>query len=203
LYVDVFQVNTGLTTVPNISIDDSDIALPSDQDALYKQVSGFQSFTFNSSVTPTEAATISCASVGLDDGCKTYTDPATGLSSKFLYPNDDTTQYLYEMYPNQISPLVGVTDQHFMVWMRTAMFPTFRKLYGKVEGNFKAGDALVFDVTANYEVDSFNGEKSLLISTLGNYGGKNVFIGQLYITIGALFMALGVALLLKQVVRKV
>lgn len=195
-------MNTGLTTVPNISIDDSDIALPSDQDALYKQVSGFQSFTFNSSVTPAEAASISCASVGLDEGCKTYTDPATGLSSKFLYPNDDTTQYLYEMYPNQISPLVGVTDQHFMVWMRTAMFPTFRKLYGKVEGNFKAGDSLVFDVTANYEVDSFNGEKSLLISTLGNYGGKNVFIGQLYITIGALFMALGVALLIKQVVRK-
>lgn len=148
------------------------------------------------------AASISCESVGLDSSCKTYTDPKTGFSSKFYYPNDDSTQYLYEMYPNQISPLVGVTDQHFIVWMRTAMFPTFRKIYGKIDGNFKTGDSLTINVEANFEVDSFNAEKTLLISSLGTYGGKNVFIGQFYITIGASFLAFGVALLVREQVNK-
>lgn len=105
------------------------------------------------------------------------------------------------MYPNQISPLDGVTDQHFMVWMRTAMFPTFRKLYGKIEGNFKAGDSLVFNVVANYEVDSFDAEKSLLISTLGSYGGRNDFIGQMYVTVGAFFLAFGLAILIREKVQ--
>ncbi|MCQ8811755.1 CDC50/LEM3 family protein, partial [Escherichia coli] len=67
------------------------------------------------------------------------------------------------------------------------MFPTFRKLYGKIDSSFQSGDRLVINVEANFEVDSFDGEKSLLISTLGDLGGKNVFIGQAYIAIGSVF----------------
>lgn len=140
----------------------------------------------------------------MPDNCKTYTDSTTGLSYKFSYPNDDTTQYLYETYPQQISPLEGVTNPHFIVWMRTAMFPTFRKIYAKINTprNFQAGDRLTINVVANFEVDSFNGQKSLLISTLGAYGGKNVFIGQAYITVGALFLAIGVAVLVREQAKK-
>jgi hypothetical protein len=199
---DQFSINTTGSSSANLILDDSDIALSSDRDTLYKQVTGFQSYSFNSSVSSSEASAISCESVGLNANCKTYTNPKTGISSKFFYPNDDSTQYLYEMFPNQISPLDGVTDQHFIVWMRTAMFPTFRKLYGKIEGNFKSGDSLVIDIVANYEVDSYDAEKSILISTLGNYGGKNIFIGQLYITIGSIFLAFGVAVLVREQLRK-
>ncbi len=73
----------------------------------------------------------SCATEGLPDDCKYYQDPATGTQYYFHYPNDDTVQYLYETYPNHISPIDGVTDQHFKVWMRPAALPQFRKLYGE------------------------------------------------------------------------
>jgi hypothetical protein len=36
----------------------------------------------------------------------------------YWYPSDDTIQYLYESYPDNISPIQGVENEHFMVWMR-------------------------------------------------------------------------------------
>jgi hypothetical protein len=32
-----------------------------------------------------------------------------------------------------------MTDEHFMVWMRTAALPTFRKLWGRIERNLDEG----------------------------------------------------------------
>jgi hypothetical protein len=179
------------TTVPNLLVDDSNIALYVDRHTLYKQVNGFESILVTNH-------SITCQEVGLPDGCKTYEDISSNLTYKFYYPNDDTTQYLYESYPNQISPLEGVTNQHFMVWMRTAMLPTFRKLYGQINGSFVSGDQLVINVIANYEVDSFNAEKALVISTVGTYGGKNIFIGQVYITIGSILLVTGIGVLIRE-----
>merc|ERR1719480_735285 len=30
--------------------------------------------------------------------------------------------------------LMNMTDEHFMVWMRTSALPNFRKLYGRLDG---------------------------------------------------------------------
>lgn len=188
----MFSLNVSATTVPDLVLDESDIALPCDTSDLYKQVKGFQSVNVTS-------FSLNCSEVGLPDSCQDYTDPVTGQMYKFYYPNDDTTQYLYETYPNQISPLEGVTNQHFIVWMRTAMFPTFRKLYGSINGSFVSGDQLTINVQANYYVDEFDASKSLLISTVGKYGGKNVFIGQAYLTVGSLLLAVGCAIMVKDV----
>lgn len=101
------------------------------------------------------------------------------------------------MFPYQISPLKGVTDEHFIVWMRTAGLPTFRKLYGRINNNLKKGDTLTFQVNANYEVSSFNGEKYLVISSVGQFGGKNPFLGIAYIVVGSISLMLGVLFALK------
>jgi hypothetical protein len=85
-----------------------------------------------------------------------------------------------------------------MVWMRAVMLPTFRKLYGPINGSFVSGDQLVINVIANYEVDSFNAEKALVISTVGTYGGKNIFIGQVYITIGSILLVTGIGVLIRE-----
>lgn len=55
----------------------------------------------------------------------------------------------------------GVTNEHFIVWMRTAALPQFRKLYGKINSDIPAGTTLTFDVDAYFEVTSFGGKKSL------------------------------------------
>ena len=109
-------------------MDESSIAWSSDAQK-FVQPSGFKYTEVTSfSHTCTDAA------VGLPAGCKTYTDPTTNQMYYFYYPNDDTVQYLYESYPQHISPIVGVTDEHFKVWMRPAALPQFRKLYGELNG---------------------------------------------------------------------
>ena len=172
----------------SLALDETGISVKSDREDIFKQVDGFKYVQ----VSNTSA---SCSSVGLGEGCKAYTDPKTNLDYLFYYPDDDTVQYLYESYPAQISPLKGVTDEHFIVWMKTSSLPTFRKLYGRVEGDFRAGDRLVFNLTANFEVDSFSATKTLLISNLGAMGGRNTFLGLAFTTIGSICMVFGVVLL--------
>lgn len=188
---DMFRLNTTSTSVPNVYLDETGIALASDKENLYKQVSGFQSATVSST-------SATCASVGLPDGCQSYTDPDTQQLYLYYYPSDSTTQYLYETYPDQISPIDGVTDEHFIVWMKPSILPTFRKLYGSINGTFESGQKLVIDVIANYEVGSFDAKKGLVISTLGNFGGKNIFPGQAYLTVGIFALIFGLVLLLKE-----
>lgn len=131
--------------------------------------------------------------------CNTYVD-SDGQVWKYYYPNDDSVQYLYESYPMVVNPLEGVENEHFIVWMRTAGLPTFRKLYGKIHDSLKKGDILTFQVVANFEVDSFGGSKSIVISNLGEFGGKNSFLGISYIVVGSISLLLGVLFALKQLI---
>lgn len=189
---DVFSVDSAASTPTNLAMDETGIAVYSDRETLYKQVDGFESVEVDNINTAT------CVGVGLPADCKSYTDASTGQSYLFYYPDDDTVQYLYESYPEQISPIDGVTNEHFIVWMRTAALPTFRKLYGTIGGSFSQGDKIVFDITANFEVGSFDGTKSLILTDLGDLGGKNVCTGQFYITAGAFSIFLGSVMLLKE-----
>lgn len=165
-----------------------------DKEDLYKQVDGFQYVTLDSTA---DVNNPNCQLLGLNPGCKGYYDSATNTAYAFYYPNDDTTQYLYESY-SQISPIDGVTDEHFIVWMKPSILPTFRKLYGSINGTFNDGDQLVIDVTANFEVGSFDGKKGLVISTIGDYGGKNLFPGQAYLTVGLFSFLFGLLLVVKE-----
>lgn len=35
---------------------------------------------------------------------------------------------------------LDMTDEHFIVWMRSAALPTFLKLWGKIPGGLEIGD---------------------------------------------------------------
>lgn len=78
-----------------------------------------------------------------------------------------------------------------MVWMRTAALPTFRKLWGVIDDNFDSGDLLTIDVVANFEVLSFSGGKSVVISTAGEFGGRNPYLGVAYVVVGSISLFLG------------
>eukprot|EP00771_Trimastix_marina_P000091 gnl/Trimastix_PCT/1095.p1 GENE.gnl/Trimastix_PCT/1095~~gnl/Trimastix_PCT/1095.p1 ORF type:complete len:337 (-),score=73.70 gnl/Trimastix_PCT/1095:91-1101(-) len=88
--------------------------------------------------------------------------------------------------PNQYT---NVTDPDFIVWMRTAALPTFRKLHRIVRTPLPAGD-YVMRIKSTFNVDGF-GDKLFVITKTTWIGGKNDFIGIAYIVVGAVCIALG------------
>lgn len=92
---------------------------------------------------------------------------------------------------NESIPLNEQED--LIVWMRTAALPTFRKLYGKIEVDLKAGDTINVIMQNNYNTYSFNGKKKLVLSTSSWLGGKNNFIGIAYLAVGGLCFFLAIA----------
>lgn len=69
--------------------------------------------------------------------------------------------------------------------MRTAGLPNFRKLYGVIEGPLTAG-TYTLEIENSYDVESFEGQKSFVLSTTNALGGQNYFLAISYIIVGAL-----------------
>uniref|UniRef100_A0A3Q0QUS6 Cell cycle control protein n=1 Tax=Amphilophus citrinellus TaxID=61819 RepID=A0A3Q0QUS6_AMPCI len=95
----------------------------------------------------------------------------------------------------------GFINEDFIVWMRTAALPTFRKLYRIIQKKPGATPTLpsgnyVLHITYNYPVLSFDGRKRMILSTISWMGGKNPFLGIAYITVGSICFFLGVVLLI-------
>ncbi|XP_071397691.1 cell cycle control protein 50A-like isoform X2 [Centroberyx affinis] len=93
----------------------------------------------------------------------------------------------------------GFTNEDFIVWMRTAALPTFRKLYRIIQKNNNVVPTLPrgnysLEVVYNYPVRSFEGRKRLILSTISWMGGKNPFLGIAYITVGSVCFFLGIVL---------
>ena len=75
-------------------------------------------------------------------------------------------------------------DEHFIVWMRPAGLPNFRKLWGRIEKDLNKNDDLSFTINNIYKVDHYNGDKSIILSTTNKFGGKILFKGVCFIVIG-------------------
>jgi len=179
----------------NKELDETLISWESDRKEKFKQPDGFTSMSLS-----TPQSTAYCqGSSGLNDANAGYYE-ADGNYWCYLYPNDDTTYYLYEMYNNTISPIDGVTDEHFIVWMRTAALPNFRKIYGQIDADFQKGNQITFQIDARFEVDSYDASKGLMLSTVGEFGGKNPSLGIAYITVGSLSFFLALAFFIKHVI---
>jgi hypothetical protein len=172
----------------NLTMLEEGIAWTSDLEYRFAMPDGF-----NMTECPPEQCDASC--------CELYGFSCTtpdiskkdGLCYAYDYPEDDSTQYLYETYPNLISPLEHVTNEHFVVWMRVATRPTFRKLYGYMDQMIPAGTKFSVDINLNYVVESFGGTKALLISTNNIAGGKNPYLGKTFYYMG--FFCLGAGIL--------
>lgn len=169
------------------------IAWESDMRFKYAQPDGFRFKQCDS------CDNCSCAS---DEwSCDEPYQAPNGTCFLFFYPEDNTTQYLYETYPLVINPIEGVNNEHFIVWMRVAALPSFQKLYGYFNQPIAKGTTLKFDVLANWEVTSFRGSKSLVVSTNYIFGGRNFWLGRIFIIVGFVSIALGVFFLGKQLIR--
>jgi len=94
-----------------------------------------------------------------------------------------------------------VRDPDFVVWMRTAGLPTFKKLHriipedvGMKKGEYK------LEVLSRYNVAAFKGKKSVVLSTVSWVGGKNTFLGAAYVAVGAICLLLGSTFLAKHLI---
>jgi len=86
-------------------------------------------------------------------------------------------------------------DPDFVVWMRTAALPTFRKLWRIVNTPLKGNYTIL--VHNNYPVSSFGGRKRVVITTMSWIGGKNPFLGYAYLAVGLLCIVLAIIFAIK------
>ncbi len=176
---DIITINSA----PNSAVlDKTGLAYDYELNEKFKQPDGFLTGVKTGNATCLETL----PAVPSEVACTLYTD-ARGVDHYYYYPNADTTQYLYQTFPSVISPIEGVTNEDFIVWMRLASFTNFRKLYGKIDTDIVAGDTIVFDITANYDVSSFGGVKSLILTTAS---GNEFIYSQ---SIGTIFVVMGTA----------
>ncbi|KAI8872924.1 Lem3/Cdc50 [Ramicandelaber brevisporus] len=82
-------------------------------------------------------------------------------------------------------------DERFIVWMRAAGLPTFRKLYGRNDNNAMLAGVYSMDIDMNFDTTGYGGTKSFVISTSSFMGGRNPALGISYIVVGALCVILG------------
>ncbi|CAD8176348.1 unnamed protein product [Paramecium pentaurelia] len=89
-----------------------------------------------------------------------------------LYQNTNISQQWY-----------NVTDERFMVWMRVAAMPNFRKLWGVINQDLPQGLYSIY-ISNNYDSTNYGGKKYIVFSTTNQFGGKNEFLSVAYICVG-------------------
>ncbi|CAL9686620.1 unnamed protein product [Knipowitschia caucasica] len=94
----------------------------------------------------------------------------------------------------------GFINQDFLVWMRRAALPNFRKLYRRItEGDYAQGlpkGNYSLDISYNYPVIEFEGRKKVMFSNVSWMGGKNEFLGIAYLVIGSLCLVMSLVMLI-------
>jgi len=95
-----------------------------------------------------------------------------------------------------------VSNEEFIVWMRTSGLPTFRKLYRVINTDLKKGQTIKFTVNDVFPVTKFSGTKKIVLSTTTWIGGKNTFLGAAYITVASICILLGIGFAIKEMVGK-
>lgn len=177
-----------------LKMSEEGIAWQSDLEYMYDQPEGFKY-----EECPGECNADCCA--GEDWTCQEPWTDENGNCYRYFYPDDNTTQYLYETYPEIISPIEGVRNEHFIVWMKVAATSNFRKLYGWINQTIPAGTELVFNVRANFAVQRYQGTKTLVVSTTSVFGGRNPYLPAVFWGSGVFCLAAGFLFLVKQVFR--
>ena len=85
---------------------------------------------------------------------------------------------------------LNVEDERFMIWMRPAALPDFRKLWGRIEKDLRKGN-YILTISNNYPVKQFNGEKYFILTTVNKLGGKNYFLAIVYLVVGGISILVG------------
>ena len=135
---------------------------------------------------------------GPDSNDKVYIDEsdiAWEADKKLKYKNVENPDNTNDANFWQKVQWIDMKDEHFIVWMRPAGLPDFRKLWGRIRTNLKPGTYSI-NIQNNYDVSSFSGEKYIVLSTVNAFGGKNKFLGISYVVVGGICILLAIVFLI-------
>lgn len=82
-------------------------------------------------------------------------------------------------------------NEHFAVWMRLAIIPTFRKLWGVIETDVPKGN-FILEIENKYDVSPWDGEKHVVLTTSGPLGGQNYVLPVVFLVAGVLCISAAV-----------
>ena len=83
-------------------------------------------------------------------------------------------------------------NEHFIVWMRLAGLPNFRKTWGKIENGLIPGE-YIMNIDNKYDMSEYKGKKNIVLSTTNYLGGKNYFLAICYLAVGVMCMVFAFA----------
>jgi len=121
------------------------------------------------------------------------------IKTKFHQPPPNQQGTPDPLFPDIPGTWDRFQNEEFVVWMRTAALPSFKKLNRIIKTDLLQGTYQIAILNV-YNVAGFGGAKSIVISTSSWMGGKNSFIGITYIIIGALCFFLGVVSLSRHII---
>uniref|UniRef100_A0A0G4GIR6 ALA-interacting subunit n=1 Tax=Chromera velia CCMP2878 TaxID=1169474 RepID=A0A0G4GIR6_9ALVE len=140
--------------------------------------------------------------IGVDTSAEAITWE-TDRKEKFVQPDSFSDSTLTKIDPWLSTPDEselfpgGVSNGHFINWMRVAGLPSFRKLWGKIDSTVDLPVKVVVD--NRYPVSSFGGSKKVVLSTASPLGGRNFFLAWCYFAAGGICVVLGLFFFGKQI----
>ena len=116
---------------------------------------------------------------------------------------DSDFDYMYSRSKDyQEDQWLDVEDERFAVWMKIAVHPSFRKLWGVINSDLDKGD-YVLTVRNNSDVGKWDGEKHFALTEANSLGGRNVVLGAVLVTGGMISAIVAVAACILSVTVKI
>lgn len=94
-----------------------------------------------------------------------------------------------------------LTWAEFQNWMYTSAFPDFRKLALQNTNLSMPAGTYQVDIGLHFPVVPYNGQKYILLSQSSVIGGKNTFLGFLWIACGGVCLLLGLFVLIMNLIK--
>lgn len=115
---------------------------------------------------------------------------SSDVEVKFKEPKERKNRMWPQDYYNETGHIIPkISDEDFIVWMRTAALPNFRKLYRIINTDLKNGSYTIH-IEQRYPVKDFGGRKKIILSTSSWIGGKNLFLAIAYLSVAGICVLL-------------